>query len=152
MARTTSARIRAAGALALACLAMTGCGQQGLHAKAMHGSVTCGGEKVPLGQVSFVPIEGTPGPTTTALIVDGRYRVERGGGVPLGKHRVEVDVRKKTGRKVKGFNGLEPAMIDEVIRVGPEVYAGGQSPLVVEVRSDSDGQFDITLPSGKGKP
>ena len=37
-------------------------------------------------------------------------------------------------------------MIDEEVRMGPEVYASDKSPLVVDVRTDSDGQFDISIP------
>ena len=37
-------------------------------------------------------------------------------------------------------------MIDETVRMGPAIYAGDQSPLVVDVRTDSDGQFDIAIP------
>ena len=119
---------------------------KGLPSKVIGGSVTCGGEEVPTGQVSFVPIEGTPGPNSAGLIVDGQYRIEARGGVPLGKHRVCVDARKKTGRKVEGHNGRETTMIDEEVRMGPEVYAGDQSPLVVDIRADSDGHYDIALP------
>jgi len=31
--------------------------------------------------------------------------------------------------------------------MGPKTYAGGQSPLSVDVRADSDGRFDIAIPS-----
>jgi hypothetical protein len=68
------------------------------------------------------------------------------GGVPLGKYRVQIDARKKTGRQVEQFNGVEKMMADEEVRVGPESYANQHSPLVVDVRADSDGQFDIAIP------
>lgn len=106
-----------------------------------------GDERVPCGMVSFVPIEGTHGPTSAALIVNGQYRIDVRGGVPVGKHRVLVDAKRNTGRKIQGNNGLETTMIDERVRLGPEIYAGNQSPLIVEVRGDSDGRFDITIPS-----
>jgi hypothetical protein len=140
-----SARPLLFGALSLGVLVLVGCGS-GASAKVLHGSVTCGEEKVPMGVVSFVPIEGASGPTCAARIVDGQYRVEARGGVPLGKHRVQVDARKKTGRKVQGSNGREVAVIDETARMGPAVYAGEQSPLVVNVGVDCDGAFDIAIP------
>ena len=135
-----------AGLLGLACLLLIGCGPKGLPAKVVYGNVTCGGEKVPMGQVSFVPIEGAPGPNSAAFIVDGQYRVDTRGGVPLGKHRVCVDARKKTGRKVMGKNRQETTLVDEEVRMGPEVCAGDRSPLVVDLRADSDGRFDIAIP------
>jgi hypothetical protein len=135
-------------AMGFACLALSGCGKQGLPSKVLHGSVTCGGETVSTGSVSFVPVSDTAGPTSSARIVDGQYRIEDRGGVPLGKHRVQVEAWKKTGRKVHGtYHGRgDPTMRDEEVRVGPEIYAGVQSPLVVDIKADSDGQFDIVLP------
>ena len=122
-----------------------GC-ERGLSAKVLHGNVVCGGKKVPIGRVFFVPIGGAVGPTCMARIVDGQYRIEARGGVPLGKHRVQVDARKPTGRKVPGSNGRETATIDEEVRIGPAAYAGEQSPLAVDVRTDFDGRFDIVIP------
>jgi hypothetical protein len=134
-----------AGILGLTCLTMVGCGR-GLAAKVMYGSVTCGGENVPGGRISFVPVDGqTPWECATP-IVDGKYRIDARGGVPLGKYCVQVDARKKTGRKVQGFNGFEMGTIDEEVRLGPETYSNQHSPLVVEVSADSDGQFDIAIP------
>ena len=133
-----------AGVLGLACLTSAGCGK-GTSAKPMYGSVTYGGESVPMGRVSFVPMDDAAPPCATPII-DGQYRLEERGGVPLGKHRVQVDARKKTGRKVMGNNGFERTMIDEEVRIGPEVYASKQSPLVVNVTADFDGQFDIVIP------
>lgn len=140
--------MRPVGALAMTCLVLVGCGK-GTSAKVLHGSVTYDGEKVPKGRVSFVQQKNTLGTTYTALIVDGQYRIEVRGGPPVGKYRVQVDARKTTGRKVQGFNGLERTLIDEEIRMGSEVYAGVQSPLAVEVKADSDDQFDIEIPKSK---
>ncbi len=132
--------------LAVVCMTALGCGKGKPPLKHMHGSVTCGGEKVPLGRVTFVPIEGTPGLPAPAEIVDGEYHFQAPGGVPLGKHRVQVVARRKTGRKVQGFNGIETSLIDEEVRMGPDIYAGEKSPLIVEIRADSDGRCDIKLP------
>jgi hypothetical protein len=123
-------------------LAVAGCGKTG---KAFHGSVVCGTEKVKIGQVTFMPIEGTTGPAYIAPIQNGEYRITTPGGVPSGKYRVQVEARKTTGRKVPGNSGREMTMIDEEVLVGPAVYTGQQSPLVVEVRSNSSDTFDIAL-------
>ena len=45
------------------------------------------------------------------------------------------------------FNGFETIMVDEEVRLGPENYANQHSPLVAEVQADSDGRFDIAIPS-----
>jgi hypothetical protein len=54
------------------------------------GTVTYGGQPLESGQIRFRPIEGTKGPTSGADIANGQYRVTNRGGVPFGKHRVEI--------------------------------------------------------------
>jgi len=54
------------------------------------GTVTLDGQPLPEGQIRFVPIEGTSGPTSGATIQQGDYRVTNRGGVPPGQHRVEI--------------------------------------------------------------
>ena len=154
MADNTSNRGRPNRAVSLAlCLVLgswsllpVGCGDSKLATKVLHGTVTLDGQKVETGWLRFVPIDGTPGPASTARIVDGEYRIEARGGVPVGKHRVEVDARKRTGRKVRGDTGTETGMVDETVRLGPEEYAGVQSPLTVELTADSNGRIDIEIP------
>ena len=102
------------GLLALAWLVVAGCGR-GRHATVMHGSVACGGENVSGGTVSFVPIEAGVGRISMGRIVEGQYRIDAAGGVPQGKYRVQVDARRKTGRRIQGNNGIEQAMIDEQV-------------------------------------
>lgn len=139
-------RLFSAGLLGLVCLLPCGCAKKGPPTKVVFGSVTCDGEKVPLGRVLFVPIENASGPNCAAMIMDGQYRIDARGGVPVGKYRVCVDARKKTCRRVSGSVGTESAMIDEEVRIGPELYAGDQSPLVADVRADSDGKVDLVIP------
>ena len=129
------------------CLLLTGCPEKGLPSQVVHGAVTVGGENVELGRVRFVPIEGTSGPASMSPITDGQYRIEARGGVPIGKHRVEVDAKKKTGRQVEGHTGFEMGMIDETVRMGPDTYAGKDSPLVIEVTGKGDGRHDIEIPN-----
>lgn len=131
--------------LLLTALLLAGC-SKGPTTKMIYGSVTCGGEKVAIGRVSFVPIDGAEGRICVAPIADGQYRTESLGGVRLGKYRVEIDARRKTGRKIQGSNGVEQAMIDEEVRLGPAAYSGDKSPLMVEITSDFKGQYDIVMP------
>ena len=134
-------------ACVMASAAVSGCGGDGLDSVVVHGTVTVGGEKADTGEVRFVPIDGTPGSACAATIVDGEYKVEARGGVPVGKHRVEVDARKKTGRQVEQYNGFEVTLVDETVRVGPPQYAGDKSPLTKEITPDFDGRFDIEIPT-----
>ena len=128
----------------LACLAtLIGCG--GPARTVVHGTVSCSGEKAQTGQIRFVPIEDTPGGVFVAKIVDGEYRADNRGGLTAGKYRVEVDARKKTGRKVLGNIGTEHAMVEETVRLGRPEYAGRKSPLVLDTASAADGRFDIDV-------
>ncbi len=138
-------RLAVLAVLASGLLLLSGCGK-GELTKIVHGTVAVGNEKVDTGHVRFVPIDGTPGPSSTGRITDGEYRIEARGGVPLGKHRVEVNALKKTGRMVRGHTGFERGMVEETVRVGPERYAGADSPLVIEVTADSDARIDFQIP------
>lgn len=128
-------------------LATTGCG--GSTTKVVHGTVSCGGEKATDGYVCFVPVEGTVGPVSSGSIVNGEYRIEDRGGVPVGKHRVEVKASKKTGRQVPSARGAEQVMADELVSISPAEYEGEQSPLIVEVPAGGDGRIDIEIPGRK---
>ena len=138
-----------AGSLGLACLASLGCGKKESF-EAVQGAVTCGGEKVLEGRITFIPLGDATGPNCTATITDGQYRIEPPGGVRLGKYRVVLDAQRKTGKKVRGrsaaADNMGSVLIDQTVRVGPAVYAGGQSPLVADITADFDGQFDIAIP------
>ncbi|MBN1395035.1 MAG: hypothetical protein JW959_08425 [Pirellulales bacterium] len=121
-----------------------GCNQgSGLDRKILEGDVTCGGEKVSSGTVRFVPIEGTEGPMTVTLIIDGHYRTLNRGGVPLGKHRVEIQAQRATGEKVESPDGK---MIDRTVPVGAKEYGGAKSPLTIEVTADGKTRFDFDVP------
>jgi hypothetical protein len=132
-------------AAVLSCMATLGCGQGKPPCKSVQGCVTCGGVAVPQGTVRFVAADGAAAPRVTQ-IVDGQYRFETADGVSLGKYSVQVDARRKTGRKVKGSNGFDITMVDEVVQMGPSVYSGVGSPLALEVSSDFSGTFDIAIP------
>ena len=68
-----------------------GCGGSGHpNMVKVNGTVTYGGQPLEKGQIRFVPIEETKGPASGADIVNGQYTVTNRGGVPFGKHRVEI--------------------------------------------------------------
>ena len=127
-------------------LLATGCSDQ-KEVLVIHGTVTIGGQTPESGRLRFVPIEGTRGPASIGQIVNGEYRIEGRGGVPVGKHRVEVTALVKTGRQVTGTSpGGQAMQVDETRNLAPEEYASTQSPLTVEVDANSDGQYDIKIP------
>ena len=133
--------------------ALSGCSRDSLDKKIVFGTIVCGDEEVECGHVRFVPIEGTSGPATTGTIEDGAYRLENRGGVPVGKHRVEVIARRKTGKKITRENRFgDEEEIAEELAIGPIAYEGKQSPLVKEVTRESDGKIDIEIPADPRGP
>ena len=71
-------------------LAMTGCGGDSLDRQVIYGRVTYNGQKVTGGDILFVPIGNTVGPTTGAKVNDGQFRADHRGGVPVGRHQIRV--------------------------------------------------------------
>jgi hypothetical protein len=133
------------GLFLLAFAFAVGCGQGDLPRKIVSGSVTCGGKNVAIGMVRFVPLDaGSALPSASGRIVGGQYRIDGQGGVPLGKYRAEIDARQATGQK--RTNPLSGDTTEETVTIGPKVYAGAQSPLVVEVKADGGEQIDLAIP------
>lgn len=126
--------------LCLNCCLCTGCSKSELPVKVVHGTVSVEDQQVKMGQIVFVPIDGTKGPTSVSDITGGSYRVETCGGVPLGTHRVEVVAKRNTGRKVPG--DPEGNLVDEIITIGPAIYATEASPLTLKLTPSSDGEFN----------
>ncbi len=124
--------------------AVAGCGGNGPIVVA--GRVTCGGQSVDQGDVTFVPLDGTPGPGGGAQIVDGYYQVGGRGGLLPGKYRAIVNAYVNTGRKIQASNGFEVAEVDQTRRVGPRVYATSASPLVCSIERKTGGRVDLELP------
>ncbi len=121
-----------------------GCGHRSsLDRKVISGTITLDGEKVPRGLVRFVPIEGTRGPATSARIFEGEYRATNRGGVPFGKHRVEIIAQRPTGEKKEISPGQ---FIDVLEKIGDRKYAAKASPLMVEVDADSPDKMDFEIP------
>ncbi len=136
-------------ALGLIVLLIGGCGWWGVPSTVVvHGTVTCGDDPVDLGLIRFTPINGTQGPRSAGEIRDGHYRIDARGGVPVGRHRVEIIAERRTGEQVLSETDFEPGvllMVDKTVRVGPSQYHSDQSPLVVDV-SRSTRQLDFDLP------
>jgi hypothetical protein len=74
----------------LAVLAGCGGGNSGLQKVIVSGTVTLDGSPIADGNVRFYPIEGTKGAVSGGPIHDGVYAAHGKGGVPVGRHRVEI--------------------------------------------------------------
>ncbi|MES2788653.1 MAG: hypothetical protein V4719_03455 [Planctomycetota bacterium] len=89
--------IRIAGTysfMAMVSMTLCGCSESqpvGPERSPVSGTITFAGKPVPFGTVSFIPPEGSGLPVSGAEIQDGQYDCSKNGGVPVGKHRVEIN-------------------------------------------------------------
>jgi len=89
---TGRAALTVFGLAALVLLLAPGCGRGGGPERVIvSGTVQYRGEPVQLGQIRFLPAEGTGAPSSGAWIIDGQYKVDARGGVPVGTHRVWIE-------------------------------------------------------------
>ncbi|MGQ0636572.1 MAG: hypothetical protein ACT4QC_18315 [Planctomycetaceae bacterium] len=121
-----------------------GCGPSGPVRVAVEGTVNIDGQPVPDGVISFIPAEGTTGPTAGGAIVNGRYKIAPADGPVIGKHRVEITGQRKTGRV---YDSLPPhkVMIEEKEPVVPAKYST-MSELSAELKSGMN-KYDWDLKS-----
>jgi hypothetical protein len=76
---------------AIVAIQLVGCGRSdGVTRVVVNGNVRLDGAPVERGQIRFIPDVDTAGPVTIQEISDGEYSCQRSGGVPVGKHRVEI--------------------------------------------------------------
>ncbi len=68
----------------------TGCGDGGPRRAPIKGKITIAGVPLTAGQILFVPIAPTAGPSTSAAIKNGDYALKKEQGPIVGTHRVEV--------------------------------------------------------------
>jgi hypothetical protein len=71
-------------------LVIIGCGRDGPPRAVVVGTVTYEGQPLEDGQIRFTPTKGSTGPLASAKIVNGQYRADHHGGVPVATQRVEI--------------------------------------------------------------
>ncbi|MEX0643487.1 MAG: hypothetical protein WD468_12340 [Pirellulales bacterium] len=78
-------------ALLLLTSLFVGCGKQGHERAVIYGTVLFNGQPMPTGTIRFVPSGDTKTPPGAGQIINGQYRVETRGGVPVGTHKIEIE-------------------------------------------------------------
>ncbi len=76
---------------ALLSSALVGCSGAVVEKAEVEGTVTYNGNPVETGMIRFLPKDGTVGPMAAGAISFGKYKVTAIGGVPIGKHKVEIE-------------------------------------------------------------
>jgi hypothetical protein len=90
-------------------VALAGCGSDGPARAVVVGKVTYQGQPVADGEIRFTPIKGTTGPLSVVKIVDGQFRADRLGGVPVATQRVEI-LAYRADPRYKGQEKNKPPM------------------------------------------
>jgi hypothetical protein len=132
------------------CALLTGCQEAGPDRAPISGRVTVGGQPLAAGRILFEPIAPTEGPVTSAVVVDGAYRLPEEEGPIVGKHHVELEAELPLGFALddeqafakRGGKRLPANPI-------PPQY-NRRSTLQVEVRADTENRFDIEVPPARG--
>src|SRR5262249_43545093 len=63
------------------------------------GMVRLGGQPLPTGSIQFIPVDGTAGSDTGAVIEEGKYRIPK--GLRAGKYKIEIrGLRPRPGLKM----------------------------------------------------
>ncbi|MFH5805677.1 hypothetical protein [Alienimonas sp. DA493] len=93
--RTPAAGIAPSAAIALAAalaaVLAAGCGGSERPPQvAVRGTVTVDGAPLPAGTVTFVPVDGAPGPRASGAITAGEFALPAAAGPAPGVHRVEI--------------------------------------------------------------
>lgn len=70
---------------------MTGCGGNGEGRSVVSGTVSYLGKPIEKGQIRFIPSADSNLPMSAALIADGKYQIDRKGGVPDGTYKVSIE-------------------------------------------------------------
>ena len=133
-----------AGFCLLAMLA--GCGNSGPQRVPVAGKVMVGGKPLAGGRILFIPVEPNHGPTASAGIKNGEYRIPKAEGPVAGQNRVEVEADLNLGFAIddeaayakRQGRPLPPNPI-------PPQY-NRDSTLVAEVKAGQDNTYDVTIP------
>ena len=122
--------------------ALSGCGGDGREA--IEGTVTFDGQPLATGQISFLPMSGTKGPTAGAKLKDGAFNIAADGGTFTGKFRVEITATRPSNRKV--MDPESGQMVNAPLQFIPPKY-NTQSILTADVKSGEDNSFKFELKS-----
>jgi hypothetical protein len=69
-----------------------GCGgDRGPQRVVVSGVVTYNGKPIPDGAIVFAPDATSNTPTSGTTIVNGKYKVDIHGGVPVGQHKIQIE-------------------------------------------------------------
>lgn len=115
----------------LVILCLAGC-HSGRNVMEFQGEVTYDGKPIEKGRIDFLPVEGTPGGSAGASIVNGRYAFPPQTGVSVtGVYAVRIIGLKKTGRVQPNLKIPDGPPLDVEENFLPAIY---NNPTTLKVR------------------
>jgi hypothetical protein len=129
-------------------LAAAGCGSS--NRGAVKGKVTVNGSPLEAGDISFVPIDASLGPTAGAVITNGEYAIAAARGPVAGEYVVRINAFGKTGKKIWDGMGDDKApdsqknFVEEVKPLIPPRY-NDQSELRAKIEAGKVNVCDYAL-------
>jgi len=134
-------------ACAFCCL--LGCGKEKLDRGTISGQVSFEGKPLEVGEIVFIPRDGTKGPSAKGPIAAGRYSLDADGPV-VGKHRVEIYAFRATGKKIPDMSAkarTNPESIEEKLMYIPALY-NDESTLTQDIQPGPNSRdFDLKGPA-----
>lgn len=130
-----------------ALLLLVGCsgGDSQLSRVEVSGLVYVNDKPLKEGQITFKPVEGTPGPSVGGDIVDGNFTIPEASGPCQGTHRVEIRAVRSTGRKIAGgMDSSAAESVDEVEQFIPQQY-NTKSTLTADVTPETASELTFQL-------
>ncbi len=116
---------------------MSGCRNESRNrAVRVTGIITAEGKPLSGAVISFEPLELTPGPKASTLIMDGRYQFDLAAGLQPGTHRIRISM-------------LPPEInkrLDEAVGV---TTVDTKKPPVIALKYDSNSQLTAKLSEDK---
>jgi len=131
--------------LAALLLFSAGC-SDGLRRAAVSGQILVDKDPLQEGKIDFLPSEPNAGPSTGAIVKDGKYSIPAGEGVIVGKNRVEIRGFRKSGRKIPDV-WEKGKMIDEMISAIPAEF-NDKTTLTREIQ-EGNNTLNFDLPGIK---
>lgn len=130
----------------LAILLATGCSESGPQRAPIKGKITIGGQPLAAGQILFVPVAPTTGPTASAAIKNGEFVLQTAQGPVVGTQRVELEAELPLGFPLdddvafaqRQGKPLPPNPI-------PQQY-NRYSTLTTVVKADTENDFTFDVP------
>ena len=126
---------------------ITGCGGNNAGKSVVSGTVTFQGTPISKGQIRFIPSADSNLPMAAALIADGKYQLDRKGGVPAGTYKVSIEAYRVPAKYAH--------LVNQDQKAGPEIPQEQYLPekfnrattltITVDANSGSDAKdFNLT--------